>query len=288
MQYRLVLFTIVCFAVINSFAQKTKAVTGTYMYYAPENISLEEAKHIAVNRAKIEAVSEAFGTLVTQNNATVISNSDGKSENRFLSIGGSEVKGEWIETTKQPEFDIKYIQSSLVIKVTLEGVVPELPKNYLTFSSYILRNGTSRKYENDNFKNGDDMYLSFSAPTNGYLIAYMYDETTDMAVCLLPYISDNSIGNVPIKGGQQYLFFKKATPNDAIDEYTLTANGEKPEFETLYLIFSTSPIYTISNDVRKSNEGMRIVPYKDFNEWLIEYKKKTDVTVKENTISIKP
>lgn len=58
MQYRLVLFTIVCFAVINSFAQKTKAVTGTYMYYAPENISLEEAKHIAVNRAKIEAVSE--------------------------------------------------------------------------------------------------------------------------------------------------------------------------------------------------------------------------------------
>ena len=94
MQYRLVLFTIVCFAVINSFAQKTKAVTGTYMYYAPENISLEEAKHIAVNRAKIEAVSEAFGTLVTQNNATVISNSDGKSENRFLSIGGSEVKGE--------------------------------------------------------------------------------------------------------------------------------------------------------------------------------------------------
>ena len=101
-------------------------------------------------------------------------------------------------------------------------------------------------------------------------------------------ISDNSIGNVPIKGGQQYLFFKKATPNDAIDEYTLTANGEKPEFETLYLIFSTSPIYTISNDVRKSNEGMRIVPYKDFNEWLIEYKKKTDVTVKENTISIKP
>ena len=99
------------------------------MYYAPENISLEEAKHIAVNRAKIEAVSEAFGTLVTQNNATVISNSDGKSENRFLSIGGSEVKGEWIETTKQPEFDINLksaTKSFIVLFTCTRPLITEL------------------------------------------------------------------------------------------------------------------------------------------------------------------
>lgn len=288
MQYRLVLVSIFCFAIIDSFAQNTKTVTGTYLYYAPENISLEEAKHIAINRAKIEAVSEAFGTLITKNNSTIISNVNGKSENSFFSIGGSEVKGEWIETTKQPEFDIKYIQGTLVVKATLEGVVRELPKNYLTISSYILRNGTTQKYESDNFRNGDDMYLSFSAPTNGYLIAYMYDETTNMVVCLLPYISDNAIGNVPIKGGQQYLFFKKTTPYDAIDEYTLITNSEKPEFETLYLIFSTSPIYTISHDITNDDEGLRFIPYKRFNKWLVECRKKMDVTVKEYTLLIKP
>lgn len=268
-------------------AQQTKSVIGAYTYYAPENVTLEEAKHIAVNRAKVSAIADAFGTLVTQNNATVISNTNGKSENRFLSLGGSEVRGEWIETTKEPTFDIKYEHGQLIVSVILKGVIREFPKNNLTFSSMILRNGTTEKYESDDFKNGDDMYLRFSSPVDGYLIAYMYDETSDMAVCLLPYISSNSDGHIKIKGGAEYLFFKHTALDDTADEYTLTANNGITEFETLFLIFSTDPIYTISSSVSRNNVGMRSVSYKEFLNWLSNVRKSPNVKVTEQMITIK-
>lgn len=283
---RCLVFILCCFSVYISYAQKTKSVTGTYTYYAPENVSLEEAKHIAINRAKISAIADAFGTLVTQSNATVISTTNGKSENRFLSLGGSEVKGEWIETTKAPSFDIKYEQGTLVVSVTLKGVVREFPKNNLTLSFAVLRNGTTEKFESDDFKNGDDMYLSFSSPVDGYLVAYMYDETSDKAVCLLPYIANNSDGNVKIIGGKDYLFFKHTTLGDNADEYTLTANNGKTEFETLFLIFSTDPIYTISSSVSRNNVGMRSVPYKEFLNWLSNVRKNPNVKVTEQMITI--
>lgn len=271
-----------------TYAQKTETVTAAYTYYAPENISLEEAKHIAVNRAKVEAIANAFGTLITQNNATVISNKEGESLNRFISLGGSEVKGEWIETIKEPVFDIRYEQGTLMVNVSLKGIIREAPKNSLSFSSTILRNGTSMKYESDDFRNGDDMYLRFSAPTDGYLVAYMYDETTDMAVCLLPYIADNSKGNVKIKGGEDYLFFKKISLDDTADEYTLTVTNEKPEFETLYLVFATHPIYMVTDKVCKNDLGMRYVPYKTLAKWLVDNRKNDNVKIEERMLTIKP
>ena len=117
----LVLICCVTLYIIGVSAQATKKVTGAYTYHAPENISLEEAKHIAVNRAKIAAISDTFGTLVTQNNSTMISNKNGQSDNWFFSIGSSEIKGEWIETTKEPTFDISYQQGNLT-KVQLSSI----------------------------------------------------------------------------------------------------------------------------------------------------------------------
>lgn len=267
-------------------AQQTKKVTGTYTYNAPENISLEEAKHIAVNRAKIAAISDAFGTLITQNNSTVISNENGKSDTRFFSIGGSEVKGEWIETTKEPTFNITYQHGILVVGVELEGIVRELSDEQVAFSAKILRNGTTAKYESDDFRNGDDMYLLFSAPTDGYLVVYMYDELSQSAVCLLPYIN-NTVGYQQIRGGKEYLFFKQGENGKQEDEYTLTTAGETPEFDTLYLLFSRKPIYMAESNISVNDVGMRSIPYNDFIKWLTNTRKNSYVSVIEKTITIK-
>lgn len=86
MYWHLAIISIISILPFAAYAQKTETVTATYTYYAPENISLEEAKHIAVNRAKVEAIANAFGTLVTQNNATVMSNKEGESSNRFFPL----------------------------------------------------------------------------------------------------------------------------------------------------------------------------------------------------------
>lgn len=284
-KYLLLLQCLVLY-IICANAQEMKKVTGTYKYYVPENISLEEAKRIAINRAKIAAISDAFGTVVTQNNTTIISNENGKSDNRFLSIGGSEVKGEWIETTMDPVFDISYQQGMLIICVKLEGVIRELVKEQVSFSAKILRNGTTDKFESDNFRNGDDMYLLFSAPTDGYLVAYMYDETSKNAICLLPY-TGNTTGYHKIKGGEEYLFFKQRENGKNVDEYTLTTSGEYPEFDTIYLFFSRQPIYMVDNNIMTDETGMRSVSFQAFMKWLIAMRKKTYVSVMEKTITIK-
>lgn len=273
-----------CFVlyIIGINAQSTKKVSGTYTYHAPENISLEEAKHIAVNRAKIAAISDAFGTLITQNNFTIVSNNNEKSDNRFFSIGGSEVKGEWIETTKEPTFNISYQQGMLVVSVELEGVIRKTSNEQLSISAKILRNGITSKYESDDFRNGDDMYLLFSTPTDGYLIAYMYDELSQSAVCLLPYIN-NTIGYQRIKGGKEYLFFKQGVNEEHADEYTLTTTGESPEFDTLYILFSREPIYMAGNNISVNDVGMRSISYNDFIKWLTTTRKKPSVNVIEKT-----
>ena len=85
------------------YAQKLKTVEGEYTYHASENVTLEQAKRTALDRAKIQALADVFGTIVSQYNATQVKNTNGHSSIDFTSIGGSEVKGEWIETIGEPE-----------------------------------------------------------------------------------------------------------------------------------------------------------------------------------------
>ncbi|MDE7089686.1 MAG: DUF4384 domain-containing protein, partial [Prevotella sp.] len=104
---RVFLISVLLAVCVVSFAQKVQKVTATYTYYAPENVTLEEAKRTALDRAKIQAIANTFGTLITQNNSTVTTNLNGESDSRFYSLGRSEVKGEWVETTKEPIYNIK-------------------------------------------------------------------------------------------------------------------------------------------------------------------------------------
>jgi hypothetical protein len=46
---------------LSAFAQKVKTVEGEYTYYAPENVTVEQAKITADDRAKIQALADEFG-----------------------------------------------------------------------------------------------------------------------------------------------------------------------------------------------------------------------------------
>lgn len=65
---RIVLISVLLLFVAITYAQKMQKVTATYTYYAPENVTLEEAKRTALDRAKLSAIADAYGTLVTQSN----------------------------------------------------------------------------------------------------------------------------------------------------------------------------------------------------------------------------
>lgn len=206
-----------------AFSQKTVKVTASYVYRAGENVTLEEAKRTALDRAKIQAIADEFGTMVTQTNLTTVGNQDGRSTVDFQSIGGSDLRGEWIETFGEPIYNISYDQGMLVVDVTVKGRIREIVGAKADISVKILRNGTDDRFESSEFRNGDDLYLAFQSPVDGYLAVYLIDKHDD-AYCLLPY-RGQSEGIYRVEANRRYLFFsEKEAPvaeRSLVDEYVM-------------------------------------------------------------------
>ena len=272
---------------LSTFAQKIERVHGEYAYQVPDNISLEEGKRTALERAKIQALVDAFGTLVSQSNSTIVKNEEGKSSVDFLSIGGSDVKGEWIETLGEPKFDIFYENNALIIKATIDGKAREIKNASIDFEAKLLRNGTDLKFESDEFRNGDDLYLYFKSSINGYLAVYLLDETTQQVFCLLPYKSSGEPAYT-IGHDKPYVFFscQKADRNpNAVDEYNMTCEHSL-EQNTIYIVFS--PNMFAKANTKNEDAGLpRQLPLKEFLRWLGKGKTKdTEAQIKSITIKI--
>lgn len=254
----------------NGQAQKVKTVSATYTYYASENISVEDAKRTALERAKIEAIADEFGTIVSQSNSTVISSRNGETDSQFYSFGGSEVKGEWVETIGEPKYDIQYSDKTLVVTCFVKGKAREIATAVVEFVSKPLRNGTDLKFESAEFRDGDDLYLYFQTPISGYLAVYLLDEIAQTVYCILPY-KKQPITAVPVEADKRYVFFseKDADKEDRhiVDEYTLQCDNEK-EFNTLYILFSPSEIGKRTGFDSSANNKPDNIPFKDFRQWL--------------------
>lgn len=251
-------------------AQRTERVRAEYTYDAPENVTLEAAKRTALERAKIQAIADEFGTVVSQNNATFVSNQNGESNIDFFSLGGSEVKGEWIETIGEPEYAISYEQGMLVVKVAVHGRIREIVRAQIDIKAEVLCNGTDLKFARTDFKSGDELYLYFQSPVNGYLAVYLLDDISQMVYCLLPYKSSSQTAT-PIKHDKPYIFFSTAHAEEnahLVDEYTMTCSRPQ-EHNTLYIIFSP-------NEFAKANSNYvdELLPqelsFEEFQKWLVK------------------
>ena len=287
MRLRYVFILLMLLNLLSISAQEIEKVHGEYTYLVPDNVSLEEGKRTALERAKIQALADAFGTLVSQNNSTIIKNENGKSSVDFLSIGGSDVKGEWIETIGEPKFDIFYESNMLTIKVTIVGKAREIKNANIDFEAKLLRNGTEEKFESDEFRNGDDLYLYFKSPINGYLAVYLLDENTQQVFCLLPYKSSGEPA-YKIVHDKPYIFFscQKAEENpNEVDEYTMTCE-HSIEQNTIYIVFS--PNMFAKAFAEDGSIGLpRQLPLKEFQKWLGKCKAKdTNIQEKKKVITI--
>ena len=260
----------------NAFSQKTQKVTATYTYYAPENVTLEEAKRTALERAKLTAIANEYGTIVSQSSSTLVSNENGKSDTRFFSLGGSEVKGEWIETTGDPTYDVRYDGGILVVSVEVKGRIREIVTADIDYTAKILRNGTEEKFESSEFRNGDDMFLYFKSPVNGYLTVFLLDETQMEVYCLLPYRASEE-GAYRIEHDTPYIFFstnnESKKPSD-VDEYVLTCTRDL-EYNDIYLVFSPNA-FVKANAMDAEDGGLlpRQISYEGFQKWLTRLRTK--------------
>lgn len=277
-----IVFSICCFS------QKIKTVDGEYTYVVPENVNLDKAKYIALERLKIQLIEEEFGATVSQSNSTLVKNNNGKSDVDFVSIGGSEVNGEWIETIGTPRYNIYYENNMLVVSVKAKGRIREIISTAVDVKSLVLRNGIEDRFESDTFKSGDDLYISFQSPTNGYLVVYLVD-TEQRAFCLLPY-QNMKEGFFNVEANKRYILFSTQTAASElkpyVDEYTMTCTHDQ-EINQLYVIFSTSPFVKAIDD-KLEKELPRELSNEDFQKWLAKYRTRdTNMVVKKTTITIR-
>ncbi len=269
-------------------AQSVRSVSATYDYVMPETVSLSEAKRIAIDRAKIKAIEDEFGAIVYQDNRTMMHNESGKVSSKFLSLGGSDIKGEWIEDISTPSTELIEQDGVLVIQAKVKGRVREIIQAKIDIVAKILRNGTSAGDESDNFISGNSMNLLFSSPQNGYLTVYLLDEIGD-AYCLLPYQRSQD-GIFEVKKDREYVLFHSDSAGkdirDIVDEYTLTA-AKAVEINYLYIIFSPNK-FTKASDIGGGELIPRSLTFNKFQEWLTKNRKvDNEMQVISRSIEIK-
>lgn len=252
----------------SSYAQQTKRVESSYIYRASDNVSVEQAKRIALERAQIEALTNTFGTNVFQQNSSVISNRNGESKVDFQNISTSEIKGEWIETVGEPEYKVSYAQGMLIVECQVKGIIRAIKNTPIEVKATILRNGTTDRYESLEFKSGDDLYVGFSSPVNGYLAIYLMDDMNNV-YCLLPYRNQED-GIYKVKANTHYVFFSNecasVSGNGLVDEYVMTC-AHNPEMNQIYIIFSPNK-FIKAVDCQSDEAVPRELKGSDFMKWL--------------------
>lgn len=268
------------------FAQRIVTVSGEYTHYAPMNVTPEQAEISAIEQAKIDLIEKEFGRVIGVNNYTKVINEGEESSVKFLSLGESEVKGEWIETIGEPTIKHEFANNLQVVKVSITGRIREITTAKIGFDAKILRNGFSDKYESSQFKSiVDNFYISFTAPTDGFVVIYLYDLSGVFR--LLP-LKGSIEPSFPIKAGKHYIFLAQDVDGDGVSLYEdikglnqeaiqsiyqLQCNGDS-EVNRIYIIFSPNK-FAKANDTE--NEDLKTpanTDFKSFQKWFSRCKKR--------------
>ena len=168
----------------------------------------------------------------------------------------------------------------LAVTVEVKGVIREIVSAGIDFTAKILRNGTEEKFESSEFRSGDDMYLYFKSPVDGYLTVYLLDETAQEVFCLLPYKASGE-GAYRIEHDRPYILFSakhESTNPSIVDEYRMTCSQEV-EINDIYVIFSINPFTKANSDNNYDDLFPRQLAYEKFQIWL-EKNKKKDLNMK--------
>jgi hypothetical protein len=268
------------------FAQREKTICGESTYVISAGESQDEAKHKAVENARIEALERVFGRLITQENTLILGNDgSGNSQEVFQSNSRSNVLGEWLGDTRAPEYAFfineKTGRTSIRVKVCGRARERELKNDNVALDVHILRNGVEANRESSDFRVGDDFYCSFASPLEGYLAIFLMDAEQNV-LCILPYRAQNS-GSYKILKDKKYLFFyidPEDKERNLVDEYVMTC-GSEFEANYLYFVFSTKPF----SKPAAPDGG---ITYSDFNKWLSQLRSNdTDAQVIQKMITIR-
>lgn len=277
---RVFLFISLLLFSLGVYGQKVVNAQGEYVYHAPENITLEQARQVAIERARLDAIAKMFGTDVSQTNMVTVSANGESSETSFNSMGGTEVKGEWIADTKEPEVSINYESGMLVVGVKVWGKIREKTKVDYQLSVQILCNGM----ESEKFRNNDRLSVRFKSPVKGYLSIYLVDDNVHQAYCLLPYENEDGRARA-IKNNETRILLSTEDPVYPYREETILTTDRSIEYDRLVFVFSKNQFVMPLTDM---GDYLPELSMMDFEKWLQKNRiKDTEMTVVEKVVEIK-
>ena len=255
-------FLILLFLLISlySLGQRVVNICGEYKYIVPENVSLAEAKAIAIERARLTAIANEFGTTVSQTNLATTHIENGTTRNDFLSLGETEVKGDWLGDTKEPEIRPVYENNQLVIYASVCGKVRELKTAEVELRMQIMSNGI----ETERFKNNDKVAIRFKSPVNGYVAIFVRDDNAGIVSCMLPYANENGKARV-VKNSKEYIYLSTDDPIYPYQEETILVTNKKVEFNTFVLVFAETEFAMPLSDM---GEFVPELSVESFQRWL--------------------
>ncbi len=242
------------------FAQKTTNLCGEYKYIVPDNVSLTDAKNIAIERARLDAIAKEFGTSVSQTNLSSMHTQNGTTQTDFLSLGGTEVNGTWLGDKSSPEISINYEQNMLVVNAKVCGTAREITRAHTDLIIKILCN----EIESERFKNNDRISIEFKTPIDGYLAIFLRDDYLDIVSCLLPYENENGKARKIKRNKKQQLLSTK-DPLYPYKEETILVTNKDIEFNTIIIVFSEDE-FSMPNT--ESGEYLPELSIEAFTKWL--------------------
>ena len=168
------------------FAGDIERVQATYEYISDNpNETPANVQTTAFARAQQKALEEKFGIDVSAVTNTLISNTNGSSQTNVFSLGGTSVRGEWIETIKEQVLEpATFTDGFWHIKVHVEGRARNHSSEKTDIQYTFVRNVQDLESP-VTFRDGNDLFLRFSSPAAGSLCVYLIDEEMN-AFCLLP------------------------------------------------------------------------------------------------------
>lgn len=268
---------------------KAKVVTIEWNSTFGPSVAPSVAKAQVLERAKIEAIGQNFGTVVTETSVSVIK--DGKSD--YSSYGVCDVRGEWIETISE-DWETNSAGNEINYKVRLKGRIREWNASAVDVQATLLCNGTDlekNKLRLNTYLDGDSVYAHFRTPEDGYLAIFITDESEQRIVQrLLPYPGQKTAVAYPVEADKDYFFFSRGKATSAERRYVrkiLMACNEQTETSQFYFVFSTQP-FSRPNDVMVDKNKPNQLTFSDFHQWLAEHRKKdSNMVVRKEFVEIR-
>jgi len=273
-----ILTIIICLPLLLVAQKEPKVVTtsGKAQVTITEDLSVKQCKEKAKQLAIIDAIQNAFGTVIEQGNATYISNvqtgSKIETQTRFNTIANTLVKGEMVELLKEEYTELKGDKKNNItdwrceVKIKAREIV-DVPVSFETFTL----SGNKKNNRATDFMDGDDMFLYFKSPVSGYVTVFVDD--TKISSRMLPYktVPATMENGMPVEGDKEYIFFSKN--NDVykdkgaiLDELYLVCETPPMESWRIFVIFSKDPLNKPSLSDKVKSE-LKDLSSEEFQRW---------------------